>query len=300
MWSEPAMRDPVKGLVVPNSARIAIKPGISCSASVISARPKSARERSATLKSNVAEVMVLLGVSDFQAPTSVAHAWKYRIASDADAELHDVAVAHDVLLALDTGFARRLDLRHGAERHEVLEGDHFSFDEVLLEVGVNLAGRFGGRGPLVDRPRPRFLGTGGKEGLQAQRRESDPREQCQAGLVLAVGLEKFERLGFFEVRQLRLDFRTQDDRGRRCDRRRKRRLSRRIAQGLLVDVEDVDEWLVSQEVDVSEHVAIEVPHLGDDETLIERVVGFLDLRQTRLHLSATAFGFAFDQGLVIS
>src|SRR5580698_7657821 len=96
MWSEPAMRDPVSGLLWPNSARMAMRPGISCSASVISARPKSASERSATLKLKVAEVMVLLGVSDFQAPTSVAYAYKNCIASDADAKLHDVAVAHDV------------------------------------------------------------------------------------------------------------------------------------------------------------------------------------------------------------
>src|SRR5665213_376087 len=74
MWSEPAMRDPLRGLVAPNSARMAMSPGISCSASVMSARPKAASERSATLKLKVAEVIVLLGVSDFQAPTSVAHA----------------------------------------------------------------------------------------------------------------------------------------------------------------------------------------------------------------------------------
>ena len=115
MWSDPAMRDPLSGFVSPNSARMAIKPGISCSASVISARPKSASERSATLKLKVAEVMVLLGASDFQAPTSVAHAWKYRIASDADSELHDVAISHDVFLALDTRLARGLHLGHRTE-----------------------------------------------------------------------------------------------------------------------------------------------------------------------------------------
>ena len=51
MWIEPVIRAPVSGLVTPNCSRIAISPGISCSASRISSRPKSARLRSATLKS---------------------------------------------------------------------------------------------------------------------------------------------------------------------------------------------------------------------------------------------------------
>src|SRR5258708_17491080 len=51
MCSEPVMRAPFSGWASPYSRRSAISPGISCSASVISLRPKSARDRSATLKS---------------------------------------------------------------------------------------------------------------------------------------------------------------------------------------------------------------------------------------------------------
>jgi hypothetical protein len=51
MWSEPVMRAPVSGLAAPYSARQAMSPGISTSASSISLRPHSASERSATLKS---------------------------------------------------------------------------------------------------------------------------------------------------------------------------------------------------------------------------------------------------------
>src|SRR4051812_43297311 len=51
MCSEPAMRAPASGCSAPNSSRRAMSPGISCSASEISLRPKAARERSATLKS---------------------------------------------------------------------------------------------------------------------------------------------------------------------------------------------------------------------------------------------------------
>src|SRR5262245_7602360 len=51
MCSEPVTRAPASGCRSAYSARIAIRPGISCSARVISLRPKSARPRSATLKS---------------------------------------------------------------------------------------------------------------------------------------------------------------------------------------------------------------------------------------------------------
>ena len=53
MCSEPVMRAPRSGCEGAYSRRIAIRPGISCSASVISLRPNSASERSATLKSSV-------------------------------------------------------------------------------------------------------------------------------------------------------------------------------------------------------------------------------------------------------
>src|SRR6266516_1322415 len=49
MCSEPVILAPRRGCACAYSARTAIRPGISCSASVISLRPNSASERSATL-----------------------------------------------------------------------------------------------------------------------------------------------------------------------------------------------------------------------------------------------------------
>ena len=49
MCSDPAILAPERGLLSEYRSRIAIRPGISCSARVISVRPKSARLRSATL-----------------------------------------------------------------------------------------------------------------------------------------------------------------------------------------------------------------------------------------------------------
>ncbi len=51
MWSEPMILAPLSGRASAYSRRMAIRPGISCSASWISLRPKSASARSATLKS---------------------------------------------------------------------------------------------------------------------------------------------------------------------------------------------------------------------------------------------------------
>src|SRR6266567_4428088 len=51
MWSEPVTRTPASGFSVAYFRRMAIRPGISYSAMEISLRPQSARERSATLKS---------------------------------------------------------------------------------------------------------------------------------------------------------------------------------------------------------------------------------------------------------
>ena len=62
MCSEPVIRAPASGCADAYSRRIAIRPGISCSASRISLRPNSASERSATLKSASGRSGVRVGV----------------------------------------------------------------------------------------------------------------------------------------------------------------------------------------------------------------------------------------------
>src|SRR3954469_17312986 len=59
MCRQPAMRAPFSGWALPNSSRIAIRPGISVSAMLISLRPHPASERCLTLKSwNAASAML--------------------------------------------------------------------------------------------------------------------------------------------------------------------------------------------------------------------------------------------------
>src|SRR6476660_3507129 len=59
MCSEPVIRAPASGWRSAYSRRVAIRPGISCSASWISLRPKPAKARSATLKSVLAAVVLI-------------------------------------------------------------------------------------------------------------------------------------------------------------------------------------------------------------------------------------------------
>ena len=65
MCSDPVIRAPRSGWASANSARTAIRPGISCSARPISLRPNSARERSATLYGS--------GALDMHSPRYLRH-----------------------------------------------------------------------------------------------------------------------------------------------------------------------------------------------------------------------------------
>src|SRR5690606_30053476 len=100
-----------------------------------------------------------------------------------EAELHDVAVGHDVVLALDP---RLSCSTHSGDRtglDQVLEGDHLGLDEAALEVGVDHP-RGLRRGPaLADGPGPGLLGPGREVGLQPERVEADPGELVETCLV---------------------------------------------------------------------------------------------------------------------
>src|SRR5487761_2205141 len=117
--------------------------------------------------------MMLLSGSGFQAPTSVVHAFNNRSGLGIHAELYDVPIVHDVLFALDAGLASRTNRSHGAERHQVVEGDDFGLDEVILEVRVDLASRLGRSGPTVDGPGSCLLRARGEERLEAEGVEPD-------------------------------------------------------------------------------------------------------------------------------
>src|SRR5215217_1054954 len=73
--SEPAILAPVSGLESPYWARIAISPGISCSARLISLRPNSVKVRSATRKSMGASLWEAFGNRGIREQFQKSVAW---------------------------------------------------------------------------------------------------------------------------------------------------------------------------------------------------------------------------------
>ena len=63
-------------------------------------------------------------------------------------EVSDIAVLHDVFLLFQAHFTGPLGLRFAARLDEVVEADDLSPDEPLLQIGMNDAGCFPGRGSL--------------------------------------------------------------------------------------------------------------------------------------------------------
>ena len=103
---------------------------------------------------------------------------------DVEAELHDVAVLHDVVLAFDARLAGGLGVGHRTCGDQVVEADDLGLDEAALEVGVDDAGSLGGGGALADGPGARFLRTCGQVGLQSQGVEAYACQLVQASSVL--------------------------------------------------------------------------------------------------------------------
>src|SRR5690606_30207458 len=104
--------------------------------------------------------------------------------SHVEAELDDVAVGHDVVLALDAGLAGGARRGDRARGDEVVERDDLRLDEALFEVGVNDSGGLRRLPALADRPGARLLRPRREVRLEAERVEADARELIESGLLL--------------------------------------------------------------------------------------------------------------------
>src|SRR6516162_10100313 len=125
MCSEPVMRVPRSGCVLAYSARTAIRPGISCSARVISLRPNSASERSATLNGIGSAGIcapvwnglrfVIMGIWWSEQPISHDHySWPGHVSTGNSPTVgHERPAPHATRAVLDT---KMLDLAHAHHR----------------------------------------------------------------------------------------------------------------------------------------------------------------------------------------
>ena len=123
---------------------------------------------------------------------------------DVEQEVDDVAVLHDILLALGANLALGLGGGHGADVLQILKGDDLGPDEAPLEVGVDLAGGLGSLGAPLDGPGAALVGAGGQEGHQTQQCIAGLDQTIQAGLGdaqllhehgLLVGIVQFGNVG---------------------------------------------------------------------------------------------------------
>src|SRR5689334_1969638 len=83
--------------------------------------------------------------------------------SDIEAEVDDVAVGDDVVLAFEPELPRLAAARLAAVTHELVVRDHLGADEAALDVAVDLARGFHGCRAAADRPRPALVLAGGEE-----------------------------------------------------------------------------------------------------------------------------------------
>src|SRR5674476_958578 len=162
--------------------------------------------------------------------------------SHVEAELHDVTIGHDVVLAFDPDLAGGLRRSYGARRDQIIEGDDLSLDEPTLEVGVDHAGRLGRRPALVDRPGPRLLVSGGQERLEAETGKAHSRKLIHARLLHTDRRQELDRVLGLQLGQVHLQLGVEIDRIDRGDQRGQFRLQGVVGQLVLVEVEHIEEW----------------------------------------------------------
>src|SRR5262249_223240 len=130
---------------------------------------------------------------------------------DIEAEIDDVAVGDDVLLALEAELPGLADLGFGLEREQVLDAHHLGADEAALDVRVNLPGRAVGVRALLYRPGAALVGAGGEEADEVQQRERGADEAVAGGLGEAERADELLLLVGRHVRDVLLDLRREDD-----------------------------------------------------------------------------------------
>lgn len=87
---------------------------------------------------------------------------------DVEFELDNIAVLHDVGLALGAQKSGFADGPFGAEAGEIVVADDRGGDKATLKIGMDGASGFGSGGTLFDGPGTAFFVAGGEERLEAE------------------------------------------------------------------------------------------------------------------------------------
>src|SRR5205807_1280431 len=120
-------------------------------------------------------------------------------------EVHDIAVADDIVPTLEAHAAGVARARLATEMYVIVIGDGLGPNEALLEIGVNDAGRCRRASAFFDGPGARFFRSGGEEGDQAEQRVARTNQPVEPRLVETEMGEKLLAFGRMKLRNFLLD-----------------------------------------------------------------------------------------------
>ena len=175
-------------------------------------------------------------------------------------EFHDVAVLHDVFLALGTDEALFLAGRDRAVLDERFVRHDGGADEAALEIAVDLAGGLRRLGALLDRPCADLLGSCGQEADEPQKPVARLDELIETGFVHAHFFKKRLLFVRIELRDLFLKLRADGHRLRAlvlCDLVERLHIAVRLAaEVVLADVRHVDDGLRGEKEQPSDRLLL--------------------------------------------
>ena len=156
-------------------------------------------------------------------------------------------------------------LGHGASGVEVIKGNDFGLDELLLKVGVDYPRSLRSSRTLLDGPSAGFLRTSSQVGLQAERCKTCLSQSCQARLGLADGLEELHRFVLVELKQLGLSLGIKEHALCWGNELGELGLLRVVGKHCFIRVEDVQERLRSHQVQLTHESEVDFAVLGSSE-----------------------------------
>src|SRR5438105_2825940 len=177
--------------------------------------------------------------------------------SDVETEVHDVAIADNVVATLQSLLSLVAHRSVGTRAEQRLDVHHLGTDEPRGEIRMNGRGRIQRCAAFVERPRAHLLLPGGEERDQAQQVVCGACHTVEPRLIQAEIQQECGPLGEVEVEQLGFYERRHGDRlTTRCRSALQYLRGNGIAGACLVHVDDDQEWLCGEEPEVTKRQAL--------------------------------------------
>src|SRR5215470_10572927 len=122
------------------------------------------------------------------------------------ADVHDIAVLDNVVLALEAKSSLGAGVGFGAGFEQLIPADRFRANEMFLEIGMDRACSLLGAGMRGDLPCAAFVLAGCEERDESQQLISSADQTGQTTFREAVAREKFGGIGIVHLGELGFDF----------------------------------------------------------------------------------------------